>query len=112
MLICQTDANGHTTTAQGYEEIMSNSISVLYHDFIYLNSGKTILELYKIRGGDEKDYFMVEEWTTKNPIPTAIAVVINQESKDGLGLIGKHIYSTKQETLDYAANKFKENALI
>ncbi|MCU4419578.1 hypothetical protein [Acinetobacter bereziniae] len=111
MLILETNANGQTTIAQGYEEIMNNALSKADHDFIYLNRGKTILELYMMRGSDKKDYFVVEEWMAQNQIPTIVAVVIVQESKNEHELIGKHIYSTKQEALDYAANKFKQEAL-
>ncbi|WP_180122269.1 hypothetical protein [Acinetobacter sp. YH12086] len=112
MLISKTDANYETTVAQGYEEIMNNTLSVLYHDFIYLNQGKTILELYKMRGQDEQEYYAIEEWTTMIKTPTVIAVVIDQESHEGLEFIGKHIYSSKHEAMDYVAEKFKDNALL
>lgn len=110
MLVYKTDANGQTTIVDGYEEIIHNSLSVLNRDFIYLNCGETILDLYRMRGSDNKDYFAVEEWTAKNLNPTIFPVVIDQESDDDRDFVSKDIYSTKQEALDHVAAKLQENA--
>lgn len=110
MLACQIDVNHHQTIAPGYEEIFNSTLSALNRDFVYLNRGKTVLDLYNVRGSDHETYFMVEEWTVKDERTMSFSCVDNDDLEDHREFVCGHIYTTKQEAIDHASAKLQEHA--
>ena len=111
MLICETTPEGINKIAPGYEKFLDDGSTVLDHEFLYLNRGKVILELFTSRTNDNFTYFSVEEFAVTDEQAAPFSSDAVADGKKGRReFLGAYTYSTRQEALDHATAKFQESA--